>query len=279
MSQRETIRSQTTPQKRSVMLVKFTTDDGATTYRVTDHVSPVDLFGDLYASLPKMEVDLASNTGGLNDNPHGITMPVNSFTQSFSIGEAHPFIDIEIREKIIGEVHSSAEIVFEGRATRSIRNYNGSPSAVRINATTWKSRMQVPLGIQANPGCIWTFTGRGCELAPTTGLETNRQIIDVDKQTVTFASLAAPADDGRYRRGYVEINGLRIGIREHTTALGTSVILVREPPRSWLGRTGVIVKAGCDKNIVTCRTRWSNEDQFMGCGFAIPKYHPVVETQ
>lgn len=254
------------------MLVTFTYGATPNVIRYTDWTSPVSLWGQVYASVPQMEVKLPANTIGLRENPIGIKLPLNAFTAALSIGEPHPFVDVEVREYIVGEADSLAKIMWRGRAAKSTRNFQGDDRLVRIEGKNIKSRLGVPLGIPATPTCQWTFGGKGCGV-DTAALVESATITAIDRMTITTTGLTTTMTDRYFHRGFVEIDGLRIGVREYTT--GEDLILVREPPRRWLGQVAAITP-GCAKLIEVCRDTWDNEENFMGCGYAIPNYQPNV---
>lgn len=83
---------------------------------------------------------------------------------------------------------------------------------------------------------------------------------------------AAPA--GRYSRGYLEFQGLRMLVLNHDTT--SSMKLIEEPPPEWMG-AAVSCIPGCDKSKAICISTFANIVNFGGMGYGIPRIHPIYE--
>lgn len=269
-----TVSAMTRTEKTSAMLVEFSFGDPSspTIYRFTDWKAPISLFGKTYAATPSMDVGERINTAGMNDKSISVTLPVNAFTANLSYGEPHAPVSVVVREYLIAEADSSADIIFIGFVGRTIQNHEGERERIRIECSNLKARFDIVLGISSTPHCAWTLFGKGCGLAEVNQTAT---ITDIAKATLTMSGLTFPKP-AYFHRGWVEVDGLRIGIRDHQ-ATDTTMVLVREPPRLWLGRSAKVVP-GCAKTIQICRSTWNNEQNFCGLGYAIPEYHPVIES-
>ena len=266
-------RALTRSEKTSSYLVTFTFGDPASpdTARYTDWTAPVSLFGNGYASVPTMEIELAPNTAGLSEQPTGITLPINSFAARISLGEPHSIVQVEIRELIQARTDGHAPIVFAGKVQLARRNHQGIAGAVRLECVSVKQELKVPLGIPATHLCAWTFGDANCGINKLT-LSQTLQITAIAGATVTLD--ASIVTGTHWLRGYAEFEGIRLGIRDY--AGGSDVVLTRPPPRDWIEKS-VLLVPGCTKEIEVCRSPWANEDNFMGCGYAIPEYHPLIE--
>ena len=88
-------------------------------------------------------------------------------------------------------------------------------------------------------------------------------------------------DNDYWRRGYMEINGLRNGIRMWDGGAGGTAPyhfqMVDDVPSSWVGET-VTLTPGCAKTPEICDSRWSNLEKFGGFGIAIPRHDPTTEN-
>ena len=273
------------PKKHAWLAVRFTYGNlGSPTYaRYTDFPSSVvGPDGALFTSRPTLGIEPIKYSGAFQETPVKIKVDrgaVDSFTDQVSSGEPHSPIKVDIWEIIDPAPSTLARDVlhlFRGDVQIVTKNPEGHTEIVEIAAVNLKGQLDVPLGLLVMPHCVWTFTGPGCQktgVAAETGTLTAKD--STDKMIVTITGLSGHS--GKYwHRGYVEVAGLRISIRDWASGNPTTFMLVVEPPERWVGAS-VSVFPGCDKSIATCRTRWSNEEHFGGFGFAIPAYHPVVE--
>jgi len=273
--------------KHSWLAYRFTYGDrSAPTYsRYTDYPSSViGPDGALYTSRPQIGIKPIKYSGVFNETPVKIKMDVgaaDSFTDRISSGEPHSPITVDIWEIVDpapGNLPKQVLHLFNGDVQIVSKNADGHSGVIEIEVAGLKNQLEVPLGIPLLPHCVWTFTKRGCALSPTGLAETGTltALLSTDKQIATITGLSSHT--GKYwHRGYVEVDGLRILIRDWNSTAATTFMLGQEPPARWVGVT-VSVFPGCDKQLTTCRTRWNNEEHFGGAGFAVPAYHPVVEN-
>ena len=262
------------PEKTSAMLITFTYGDLATptVLRLTDWTSSITLFGVTYISMPQIEVTLPANTIGLKEDPLSLYLPLNGFTAELSIGEPVSRVQVEVREYIRGSKDSLAEVIFRGTLQNVVRNSDGRPDRVLLESRNVKSDFEVPLGIASTVECQWALFGPGCGLSI---VSQTGQILTINKATITTSGLTPPRDH-YWHMGYVEFEGVRVKVRDHQGTSST-MILERDPPRRWLGKTAKFVP-GCRKTIEACRDEWGNEEFFLGLGIGIPDYHPLIET-
>lgn len=230
-----------------------------------------------YVGTPAMKITLPENSGTFEERPLKIEMPFDSFTDPASNGLPHSPIYVTVQEisrALSGGPEALSLIVFKGRVTKTIRNPDGRSQRMLFNALPVKSRVEVPLAIACNHHCPWTLFGRGCGLAPQSF---NATISAIQGKKITTASVSITGQaDKFWHRGYVEYQGVRIGIQNWSSADPTNLYLVKRPPSSWVGPVLKFVP-GCDKTIETCRTRFNNEQHFGGVGYAIPAYNPIIE--
>lgn len=277
--------------------------------RFTNWSSDVFVNGQKYTSLVTMGIELPNNTGVFKEKDAGIELPftANGFTDKSSNGEpfAPMFLTIyEFARPVDGSNQSSDLLtLFAGRVIRTLRNYQGRNGVVRYEAQSAKSRLNVPLGLVANHHCVWTLGGRGCAgLGFTAGgspivgasvFYSQQRIGTVTTITGKRVTLADIFDDGSgdlnmfpwstltagfWSRGFLERKGVRLLIRQWLKPGATNTFdLVREPPAEWINQR-VRLYPGCDKTVQTCRSRWNNEAQFGGMGYAVPAYNPILES-
>lgn len=272
--------------KASFLAVRFQHGDPAspTFERFTDYpTSVVGPDGSLFTSRVQMKVENISLSAALEESPFKLLIELGasgSFTDQVSSGEPHSPIKLDVWE-IINPSPSALPVevlhLFSGDVQIVTRNADGNTNLIEVESVHLKSQLEIPMGLVCMSDCVWTFTGRGCNLSPAGLAETGTLTAkdSSDGMIVTITGLSAHT--GRYwHRGYVEVDGLRIGIRDWEAGDATTFCLVVEPPARWVG-VSVSVFPGCDKTLDTCRVRWNNEEHFCGLGFAMPAYHPVVE--
>lgn len=266
--------------KRSFTLVKFTYGDpgGPTISRfvnVAANVTGTD--GEFLAKLD-MGVRIDTFTGVFDEKPIQIRLDKSSdpFFDDISNGEPHSPIFVEIWELIESVDGADVEIkLFSGRVTKVFDNFQGKQNQIKIEARTWKGKIDIPMGVIATHQCPWIFTGEGCEVVAATFAGT---VLSISGFTVTLTvapGTPAPFLEREFHRGYMKRDGLRITIRDWQS--GDVFEMTKPPPQEWIGEAVTLV-AGCDKTIETCRTIHNNEDRFNGMGFAMLPYNPNYET-
>lgn len=260
--------------KEAITLVEFTYGLSSAS-RYTDYTDEIVFNGQTYLSQPAIEVKWPVNKGTFEEAPCKIALPNDAFALAIASGIAFSPAYVVVREltrDFIGPASSKVLIPFRGRVTRTFKNFQGRDDKILFEALAIKSRLNFPVSIPCNHHCAWTLFGRGCGLA---GISNTGTITAINGKEVTIAGLA-PQAGKYYQRGYVQRDGLRIPIHNWDTADPTKFYLSRFPPSTWLAAL-VGVVPGCDKTIETCRSRWANEANFGGIGYAIPAYHPVFE--
>ena len=233
----------------------------------------------VYTSTPALEVRPIRRTGTFDEPPVQIYLPLDTWSDRLSAGEPHSPVYVRVLE-----AHETADgrlqdvlVLHAGRLARTVRNPGGRTSTVLLESTSMKAELSLPLGLPANHLCVWTLGGRGCriDLEPQTQPGVLASITGSGKDA---AITGLPLRTGRFwQRGYLEHEGLRIGIQDWIDTSPTRFILRDQPPADWIGDV-VSVIPGCDKSIETCRSRWANEARFGGFGYAMPPYDPTYET-
>jgi hypothetical protein len=251
--------------------------------RITDFTRPVTINGHGYDCMPNLEVKIPVNSGTLEDKVASVGVPLSEDDTHLSVrasnGEPHsPIYCIvwEVVERVdLGSgIDANLLKLFSGKVETVLRNFQGNERTVVFNVKSLKARLNVPLGLVATNQCAWTFGDRGCAVDAVALRETGT-LVSISGKDVVISGLSAQVDK-YWHRGFVEIDGLRITIRDWDEAAGTTFKLVRQPPTHWVGQP-VVVTPGCDKTIETCRDRWDNEERFGGFGYGIPAYMPIYE--
>lgn len=275
------------PQSKVFLAVEFSYGDPTTpSYaRVANYPVNVTVDGDSYTSLMALDVELPDDRGSLIEGSATLTVPVSAhalFT-ALSSGEAHSPVFVTVKEvrRTPDDLTEEVFTLFVGRASKALKNFRGRRELLGIRAVGTRSRLDVPLGIQCNSQCAWTFTGNGCEISPV-GLSQSGTLYSLNRFSAYITGLSqtpffgGATTSAYWLRGYVEKDGLRILIRDWSSILPELFELARVPPASWIGQT-VSVFPGCDKSLATCQNQWGNEEHFGGFGIAMPAYKPTFE--
>ena len=269
------------PEKEGFVLVTFFYgEDLDSQARYTDWDQ--DFLG--HTSEPRMKLAIPENEGTFDKRELRIVLPTedDTFVTRASSGVPHSPMFVVIEELTQGLFtgdQSSQKVLYTGRVTRTIKNYQGQNNQAAFFSLPIKSRLDIAMGLPCNHHCAWTLFKGGCGVTPvsvTAAIDST----DGTEITVTASGVTTPgASDARYwKRGYIEYDGLRIAIRDYDGATDTSKLFTARPvPSDWVGPSLTFVP-GCDKTIETCRARWNGEEFFMGLGYAIPAYQPNFET-
>lgn len=273
------------PEKSSHLLVTIKHGDpiSPTFERYTDFDSDVEGF----ASTPAMEVEIPDNSGTFDQQEARIILPIDTFTTILSSGLPHSPMFVTIDEvtqaTFIGQT-GGRRTVYRGRVKRSLRNYQGRNDSVALFCLSIKSRLDVPMGLQCNHHCFARLFGPLCQLDQS-AFQQQGQITAMDGKEVTVSGIGVEItpggrNDRLWERGYLEKDGLKIGVHIWSDADPTVFVLRRRPPDSWLlaGAGSINFVPGCHKTIQDCREVWDNEQHFAGYGFAMLPYNPLFEN-
>jgi hypothetical protein len=280
--------------KKSYFKVRFTYwEDQAHNYPVYHEYTnwSMDLPGlssDGFASTPTMELDLPEMEGLLDEKDFSVILPSDSFLEELSSGLPHEAVLMDIWEFTLASDPSQGGkelYLFRGQVLSTVRNKHGRNGMVELKGRLYKHVIDIPLGMPANVHCIWTLGQAPCQALVsaihgfTIASITGKKVVVTENIPGTLAGYA----DYYFHRGFLRIQSgsgtegnYQIGIREWRVANPTTFYTVRQLPQRWVGK-GVAIAGGCDKTIETCRTRWNQEENFCGLGYAIPAYNPNFE--
>ena len=233
----------------------------------------------VYTSEPRLELSVPENNGTLQPVYLDVFLPMSN-SWFANIVSGIPLAPVKIQAAEFTKPTSGGDIstlrkFFRGELDRTIKNYQGRADRSVARFNNIKHRLDIPLGLQANAQCIWTLFGSGC-LKGKTGYSNFLVVDTVDGKILTTTT--SPSRTGKFfHRGYLEYQGLRIGIRDWNDSAADTFYLVKMPPKSWEGKM-ITAWAGCDKTIETCRARFDNEIQFCAPGYAMPSYNALIEN-
>jgi len=259
--------------KESYVCVELEYADGAQAKHFTDWSTDVDVLEHNFESVPSMEITLAPFTGLPDEEETEIQLPLYlEFAQRIASGDPHSQIRVKIWEVYqLNNKQKHARLVYRGYGVRVFKNRRGKVDAVTLNCANVKNRLNVSLGMPASHHCHWIYGGQGCN---ATVIATFGVVSSIAGFGIVVANDFSGFTARLFHRGYIEIEGLRITIRDWLS--GPAFELVKQPPLDWIGKTATVI-SGCDRTISTCRNTHSNELHFGGIGIAIPLREPTQE--
>lgn len=254
--------------------------DGGAAYYARQRES-ITIADQVYEAMPEMELEFPSISGGLDDNPVRLTVPDSAHPFDKMIVSAFPEVKIRVLEGDYENPNDEPLIQWTGIIQKTLARYKGKTRLMQLTVVGRKFFLRdVSLGLKATDRCPWFFGDRNCQAEVAS---TPASVSALDGTKINFWSL--PNDtakggwtQGRYTRGFVEKDGLRILIREHRIG-SAEFILAKAPPQSsgwtWEGEL-VTVYEGCDKSIAACEAH-GQQLRFGGIGINMPKHNPIIE--
>ena len=160
------------PFKDARTLIKFTY--GITVIPVTTWKTPIEFGGLRYESEPGIATELPTQTGGLNEDPLKIDLPltrskVNSKLQSLAAQiastRAFPRLRVEVMQLITVGQSQKPYHLYEGTMERSRTNPEGRAGIVSLEfASELRYGLdRISLGRRSDPECDLIFGSNGCE--------------------------------------------------------------------------------------------------------------------
>lgn len=264
------------PFKDLFWLLDFWYGDPVVHVRLSDTTTDISngLAGGVFTPTPNLAVTGLGNQGTLVDTNCAILMQRSAFTDLFT-GMA-PYAPLYVRIwEVVSKLEEAAPdqvTLYRGRLVRGVKNVDGRTGLVRLEFSTRKGMLSVPMGVPALPSCRQTFGDLDCKINAV-ALQETATMTSIDGKRITLSGLSAQT--GKYwHRGFIRYNGLSIMIRDWDESAPTHFFLTQQPPTEWLSAT-VTVRPGCDKSKTTCINRWNNVVNFGGVGFATPSRNPA----
>jgi uncharacterized phage protein (TIGR02218 family) len=253
-------------------LVTFFYDVGGNRYVTANRQLIDDNTGQAFNPEPAMKIDLKKQGGGAEDTEVTILMPPQAPLNNMLLGYPFPPVKVVIEELDLRNT-ATRRILFVGWIKTVVANKNGKADQCEVTVAGLKSQLRGVLGIPACNTCAWQFGDKSCKI-DLNPLKVNTTITAINGSIVTIAnaSFASPY----FFRGYVTCKNVSLMVRQQQTA--QNLLLVEVPPANWLNQS-CVVTPGCDKTPTDCRVKWNNIQRFGGFGIAIPRHHPIYETQ
>ncbi len=255
---------------------------GSSEMRYARSREPLTIDGETYLPMPEMDISFPMLNGGTEDKPVKITVPTTADPFDKMIITAFPETQITIMEGDFGDLNATPLIAYVGHVQKTKAHYKGKSRLMEVSIVGRKFFLKdVSLGLKCTDKCPWFYGDDVCGDTPTS---VSAEVSTVDGNILNFTTL--PSDSikgswasGRYTRGVIEKDGLRIMIRQHH--VGSKKFTMAKPPPqqtgyTWDGET-VTVYEGCDKSVAACGAHGQSE-YFGGFGLLMPKYNPIIEN-
>jgi len=235
--------------------------------------------GDLFLSVPEIEVELAEVHGGTQDRPGKLTASRN--TVPFNIlrsGLAFPRITVSVEQVSPLNILATRRLLFTGSLGKVTGNPSGKAALVRVQINGIKAQVaRVRLGVPATNSCQWIFGDPvtcGYDKEATKQTATVLSVGDPSRTSIRLSAGNGTSPNARFRRGIIHVGGLKLTIRE---SLDTGTFNLFKTPPDWLVGLPATLFEGCDKQYSTC-VRFQRQTRFMGCGIRIPSRNPLFQA-
>jgi len=235
--------------------------------------------GDTYGAIPAIDVELPVIDGGVEDKPCKIRLPATTYPFADMIHHKGAETEVTVMEADVNDLSLTPRVVFKGTLSKVRTNWRSYNGMIEIELVGRKHFIKdAAIGIKCTDRCPLMFGDTVCGATPAFVTAT---VLSVDGTLIELVSLTndsvkPPWTSGRYTRGTVSLNGLKLMVREHKTGL-KKLLLANPPPASWVGQV-VTIKEGCDKTVLACKAH-GREERFLGIGLAMPKYNPIYEDE
>jgi len=258
-------------------LIKVTWDSNEAFYcRGTQAVT---VLGDDYGAVPAIDVELPVMDGSVEDKPCKIRLPADTIPFVDMVHFKGPETEVTIMEADVSDLTLTPRVVFVGTLSKVRTNWRSFNGMIEIELVGRKHFIKdVAVGIKCTDRCPLMYGDSVCGASPATVSAT---VSAIDGTEIEFISLPSdstkpPWTSGRYTRGWVKVNGLKLMVRQHKVGQ-KKLVVSNPPPPSWVGAVAT-VQEGCDKTVNACKAH-GREERFLGIGIAMPKYNPIYEDE
>lgn len=267
------------PASQYAILVTLSFGSGPTVYRYCRWSEDIIISGETFVAEPLLDVELGESHGGTEDKPHKLTLPrTREPFKTMSLGFAFPKVHAKI-EQVDPTSPTTRRHLGEGDVSITTKNPGGRTGMVRGTASGIKSRIAEvsSLSLRLTSTCDIPFGGSRCRVNSSAWTRSGT-ISGISRNVVTLSipSVSDPVAElpnARYRRGYIEVDALRILVKKSLEDFTFELFEVVPP--YWMGAS-FLLRAGCDKRLETCRL-WNNEANFMALGIKIPPRNPLYQ--
>lgn len=252
-----------------------------------------------YVPVPNMEVTIPKNSGGMGKEECIIDVPLEAdqWVEDYTddVAREDVFVTVtEVTRSIEGGPAATNLVLFRGQVLETEQCPEGEQVG-RFTCLSVKSQLDVEMGSPCMHTCPYVHgSPETCQINLDLHRETG-SFDTIDGQVCTLATpnaaITAPTSPGGdvatyWERGYVERDGLRIGIMRWKATDPTVFVLRDVPPDDW--DTGNLTfTPGCHKTIVVdpdtgvvsgdCVDVWDNESNNGAIGIAMLPRNPLIE--
>lgn len=235
-------------------------------------------------SVPTMTIEgLSPLTGLFGDEGVVLTLPISEdleFFQSLSApGSVYSsrVIVVESTTSSDGVSNPTKTVLFDGEIAVVVQSPKGKPGLIALELKSLKAATNVPAGIPNGETCSWVV-GKGFCTVNLALFTFSVTILSIDNDNLQVIASGGPGSpDGLFTRGFLEYEGIQVGVRYWSSASPSVFYTSRQMPDSWIGKT-VKAVAGCDNRIQTCRTVFNNEKDNSAMGISAVDYNPSLES-
>lgn len=238
-----------------------------------------------FTAVPELDFDIPPIGAGVEQEPAKVVVPADLDPFDKMATQVFSEVTVTIVEATFSNFSLVPRVVFRGIVGKTKMHHKNKSKLTEVTLLSRKDWLKdVSLGLKATDRCPLIFGDHVCgaTVASVSATVSNASN-GVEGTTLRFSSLpgdTAGAGQGRYTRGYVLSDGLRILVRQHHFG-DLRMTTAKAPPQvegyTWQGRT-VTVFEGCTKDIPSC-TFHGRQERFLGLGRVMPKYNPIIEDR
>lgn len=273
-----------TPAVQLATLVTFSWGDTPEVRRYCRWTGNITVGGDAFTALPRLEVDLGEQTGGVQDEPIRMTIDATADPIPRMDGQRYTQVQVLIEECDPQNAAATRRKRWAGTVGRPAFNAGGRSGVARVTCRGRRAALDVSLGLLVDQSCDYIFGDpRSCkkDLSALTFQSSNLTIASVAGNVVVLTgsdlALVTSQADRTFHRGKMIVDGYPIMIRDWES--GATFLMVRPPPADWIGKAPTII-GGCDGTLDGPNgcTFHNNRSNFGGIGRKMPNRDVRFET-
>lgn len=237
--------------KEAKTLLKFTF--GNVGIYATTWKSPIYWKGASYSPEPGIGVTMPKQSGGLNEDPLQMTLPLNrqavhpqiyAMSRQLASSRAAPRLHLSIAQLIVDGSDQKLAHVYEGTLERSRANPNGKQGILEAEFTSELryGLANITLGRRCDPECDVRFGGNGCFHPAGSGatlLDASTYYpnqVPVDQATVRSGWVDLTVDVNNPRKVYASLNATQHPTPASTPPVGWRILTISEMEEGyWIG--------------------------------------------
>lgn len=259
--------------RTSIVLIAVTASDIEGAW-LTTNSSDFVYGGKTYVAVPSIEVEAVHNMGGGNTGDQIIkSVPASpGFLTAISNHMPYSRVAVKIIELQVADNGSYETFtIFNGLLCQV--EVSHSSGFLKLICKDRRYYIDMTVGIPCTEQCAALWFGD--KLCKKVVYHETVFVEAVSGVTLTLNAPPSVTTPLLFNKGYMEKGEVRIKIKYHHS--GNSFQMDRYPPSSWVGMS-VVLYAGCDRRLETCRNIHKNEARFAGLGYSMIDYNPMYEN-